>query len=707
MRRLGLTLLVCIIAGFTASCAGLNGSSSTGTDRVAITPSGPSVRANGTEALSATVAKETNPTVTWTVNDIANGNAMVGTITSTGALTATYIAPASLPSPNTVTIAALVPNHKGLTASTITTLLNPVPQLSSATPPQIDAGNFTITLNGSNFVSGAVVNMGSTALSTTFLSSTKLTATGSVTPQTPSVQFTVTNPDPGSATSGTLTAQVVQAISPNVADRFLEQTTFGPTPALVAQVQQSGVQPFLTNQFAMPVSPYADPASTETSLGPLQQRFFVQALTAQDQLRQRVAFALSQIFVIAGDKISDPTAFTNYLRLLENDAFTNYRQIMKDVTLSPAMGHYLDMVNNDKPATGQHANENYARELMQLFTVGTALLNEDGSLQLDSSNNPIPTYTQAQVQEFALAYTGWTYPTMPGATQQKHNPAYWTGAMVATDSNHDTTSKQLLQYTNAASGGLLPGGQSAAQDLDGAIDNIFNHPNLPPFVSRELIQHLVTSNPSPAYIQRVSEVFKNNGASVRGDMKAVITAILLDPEARRGDDSTTANAGDGHLQEPILYIAGLLRAFGAASDGANLSGQGSGMGQNALFPGSVFNFFSPNFVIPGTSLYGPEFQILTTATTLNRANFVNTFVFGSLGSTTTVNFGTYASQASNPGALLDSLNTLMLHGTMTADTKTSILTAMQAVPAGTNQALQQAQTAIYLIGTSSQYQVQH
>ena len=230
MRRLGLTLLVCVVAGFPASCAGLNGSSSTGTDRVAISPTGPSVRANGTQAFSATVAKETNPTVTWTVNDIANGNAMVGTITSTGALTATYTAPASLPSPNTVTIAAAVPNHKGLTASTVTTLLNPVPQLSSATPPQIDSGNFTITLNGSGFVSAAVVNMGSTALSTTFVSSTKLTATGSVTSQTPSVQFTVTNPDPGSATSGTLTAQVVQAISPIVADRFLEQTTFGPTP---------------------------------------------------------------------------------------------------------------------------------------------------------------------------------------------------------------------------------------------------------------------------------------------------------------------------------------------------------------------------------------------------------------------------------------------------------------------------------------------
>ena len=706
MRRWLLTSLIVVLAGVTSSCAGDPGGTPT-ENRVAISPSSPSVRANATQTFTATVDKVTNPTVTWTVNDIANGNAMVGTITSTGALTATYTAPATLPNPNTVTIAATVTSHKSLTASTVTTLWNPIPQLSSAAPPQIDVGNFTVTLNGSNFVNGAVVNMGGTALSTTFVSSTQLTATGTVNSQTSSVQFSVTNPDPGSATSGMLTAQVVKAISPNVADRFLEQTTFGPNPALVAQVQQSGLPAFLTNQFGAPVTAYPTPASTETDLGPLQQRFWVHALTGQDQLRQRVAFALGQIFVIGGDKISDPTAYTNYLTLLSNDAFTNYRQIMKDVTLSPAMGHYLDMVNNDKPKAGDHANENYARELMQLFTLGTALLNDDGSPQLDSSNNPIPTYSQAQVQEFALAYTGWTYPTMPGATQQKHNPSYWTGPMVATDSNHDTTAKQLLQYTNAASGGLLPGGQTSAQDLDGALDNIFNHPNLPPFVSRELIQHLVTSNPSPEYIQRVSEVFKNNGSSVRGDMKAVITAILLDPEARRGDDPTTANAFDGHLQEPILYIAGLLRAFGAVSDGSNLSGQGSSMSENALFSASVFNFFSPNFVIPGTSLYGPEFQILTTATSLNRANFVNTFVFGSLGSGTTVSFASYGTQASNPGALLDSLNTLMLHGTMSADMKTSILTAMQAVPAGANQGLQEAQTAIYLIGTSSQYQVQH
>ena len=222
-----------------------------------------------------------------------------------------------------------------------------------------------------------------------------------------------------------------------------------------------------------------------------------------------------------------------------------------------------------------------------------------------------------------------------------------------------------------------------------------------------LIQHLVTSNPSPAYIQRISDVFRDNGSGVRGDMKAVITAILLDPEARRGDDPSQVAADDGHLQEPVLYMAGLLRAFGATTDGSNLAGQGGTMGQTALFPPSVFNFYSPGFVIPGSRLLGPEFQTLTTATTASRANWVSSLVFGSLGSGTKVDFSGYGALAANPGALLDSLNALMLHGTMSAGMRSSILSAMQAVPAGSTQTLQQAKTAIYLIGTSSSYQVQH
>jgi hypothetical protein len=190
-------------------------------------------------------------------------------------------------------------------------------------------------------------------------------------------------------------------------------------------------------------------------------------------------------------------------------------------------------------------------------------------------------------------------------------------------------------------------------------------------------------------------------------MKSVITAILMDSEARRGDDPGTAVGTDGHLQEPILLIGGLMRAFNASSDGSNLSYYSSGMGQNPLFAPSVFNFYSPNYVIPETNSFGPEFQLLTTATSLNRVNWVNTFVFGSMGSGNKIDFSSYATQASNPGALVDSLNTLLMHGTMSSDMKNSIVTAMQSVPAGKKQLTQEAQTAIYLIATSSQYQVRH
>jgi uncharacterized protein (DUF1800 family) len=706
VRRCSLTAVVLSLAMMSASCAlAPTGFTSPDKQTLTLSPSQASVRVGSAQPFAPSLAGNS---WTWSVNGIAGGNATLGTIDANG----NYRASAVLPTPNTITIAVAESAKPTETASSAVTLLNPIPVVTGISPPQVNVGTFTLTITGSEFVSGATVSFGGTTLTTSVVSSTQLTASGTATPaQVGSVAVDVMNPDPGASGWNNTTALVVGTITvaANVADRLLEQTTFGPTTALITQVQYSGLQGFLTAQYALPITKYPLPASGESGLNAVQQRFFVQNLTAQDQLRQRVAFALSQIFVIGGAKIGDPTGYTNYLQLLQNDALTNYRQIMQDVTLSPAMGDWLDMVNNGKPNTsqGDHANENDAREFMQLFTIGTSQLNPDGSYQRDSGGNQIPTYTQNTVQEFALAYTGWTYPLAPGATQQTYNPAYWTGPMVAVDSNHDTTAKQLLVYPGVSGGGMLPAGQSASQDLQGALDNVFNHPNVGPFVSNELIQHLVTSNPSPAYIQRVASVFNDNGSGVRGDMKAVITAIRMDPEARRGDDPATVVGTDGHLQEPILYMTGLRRAFGATSDGSNLAYYGSGMGQEALYSPSVFNFYSLSYVIPGTTMYGPEFQILTTATSLNRLNWTNRFVFGSIGFGTTVDFSGYATQASNPSALLGSLNTLMLHGSMSSDMQSSILTAMQAVPAGSKQGLQQAQAAIYLIGTSSQYQVQH
>jgi uncharacterized protein (DUF1800 family) len=697
-----------ILALMTSSCAltpaGFTNPPPPATDTLTISPSTANVRAGSSQQFTASI---TDKTLTWSVNGMAGGNAATGLIDATG----NYTAPSTLPSTNTITIQAAEASKSSVNSSSAVTLWNPIPQVAGVNPNQINVGSFNLTVTGSGFVNGATISFGGANLTTTFVSSTQLTASGTASvAQVGSVAVDVTNPNPGSSASNSLSAQVIGVVTIPAAqaDRFLEQTTFGPTPALVNQVQVQGLQNFLNAQFALPVTPYPDPASMESGLTSVQNRYWIINLTAQDQMRQRVAFALSQIFVVGGDKVGDPTGYTNYLRLLDKDAFTNYRQIMYDVTVSPAMGDWLDMVNNGKPntAAGDHANENYARELMQLFTLGTGLLNPDGTPQLDSNNLPIPTYTQDNVEAFARAYTGWTYPLTPGMTQGRYNPPYWVGPMVAVDSNHDMATKQLLQYPGAAGGGLLPAGQTSVVDLNGALDNIFNHPNIGPFVSKELIQHLVTGNPSPGYVQRVAAVFANNGSGTRGDMKAVITAILMDAEARRGDDPSTAVGTDGHLQEPILYLAGLMRAFSATTDGSTLSFYASSMGQNPLFSPSVFNFYSPSYVIPGTTTVGPEFQILTTATSLLRVNWANTFVYGSFGGES-VDFSSYASQASNPGALLDTLNGLLLHGSMSSDMRNAILTAMQAVPAGSKQPMQQAQSAIYLIASSSQYQVQH
>jgi uncharacterized protein (DUF1800 family) len=673
---------------------------------VAVAPTSASVRAGSSQTFTATVTGTTNSSVTWQVNNVAGGNSTIGTINGSG----NYLAPAAVPAQNSVTVSAVSVASSSSSGSSSVTLMNPIPVVTGVNPNAIVVGAFSLTVSGSGFVSGAQVMFGGAAMATAFVSSTQLTATGTATAaQVGSISVTVNNPNPGatgSTTSASVQVSAAVATTAPAAVRFLEQSTFGPTPALITQVQASGFIPFLNSQFAATQSTYPDPAATVTSITPTAQIFFTNAMTNPDQLRQRVAFALSQIFVTSNVTVP-PQGMAPYMRTLSGDAFTNYRTIMQDVTLSPAMGLYLNMVNNDKPnaPNGTHANENYARELMQLFTIGLNLINEDGSLQLDANGNPIPTYSQAQVTAFGNAYTGWTYPTMPGGTLVKHNPQYFLGPMELFASNHDTTAKTLLEGTT------LPAGQTGTADLQGALDNLFNHPNVPPFVSALLIQHLVTSNPSPAYIKRVADVFQAGtfqglGSGTRGDMKAVIAAILLDPEARRGDDPSTTVSTDGHLREPILYITNLLRAFGATTDGLQPVNFATSMSESPMRSGSVFNFFPPNYVIPGTTTLGPEFDLQTTAIALVRINFVNSFAFSTLGTGTTVSFTTYANMASNPSAMIDALNALLLHGTLSAAAKTAILTAVNAVPAGTNQNLQRAETAIYLIASSSQYQVE-
>jgi uncharacterized protein (DUF1800 family) len=489
-------------------------------------------------------------------------------------------------------------------------------------------------------------------------------------------------------------------ITAAAAARFLEQASWGPTPASIAQVQQRGFSAYIDDQLVAPLSSIPDvppDASGREPVGPVQQQFFVNALTGADQLRQRVAFALSQIWVVSTLKLNTADQIVPYLRLLQADAFENYSKIMYDVTLSPSMGHYLDMVNNDKPAGGREANENYARELLQLFTIGLNELNDDGSLQLNSGQ-PIPTYDQSVIQGFARAFTGWTYAPKPGATPANHNPPYFAAPMVAVNSLHDTTAKTLLD------GFVLPGGSShtAQMDLNDALANVFNHHNVAPFISKQLIQHLVAGNPSPAYISRVVAAWRGSG----GDMRAVIKAILLDSEARAGDIGKS-DPGFGHLREPVLFINTLLRELNATVASNNtLAGQGNTIGQNVYAAPSVFNYFSPGYRYlthfqnqAQVSINAPEFQIDNASTAVARVNFVNTLVYGTITGVT-LDLTPYLTLT--PQQLVDTLNQTLMHGTLNPQAQSAIINAVSVQTT----ARAKVQAAIYLIASSSQYQVE-
>ena len=505
--------------------------------------------------------------------------------------------------------------------------------------------------------------------------------------------------------------------------RLLEQATFGPDDALVAHVLAIGNQAFLDEQFAAPATiypplPYVPAGQQATfcatdpdpqcgrdyySLFLLQNAFFQQALSANDQLRQRVAFALSQILVTSGLDVNLAYGMRGYQQLFRDNAFGNYETILSRVTLSPVIGDYLNMVNNDKPSATVQPNENYARELLQLFSIGVWMLNADGTQMRDASGAPAPTYDQDAIEGFAHVLTGWTYPPLAGAVPRTHNPKNYLADMTPVDTNHDKGAKQLLAGT------VLPAGQAIQDDLAQAIHNVFMHPNAGPFVGRQLIQKLVTGNPTPQYVARIAAVFNNNGLGIRGDIQAVVRAILTDPEAR---GAVKLDPAYGKLREPVLFMTGAARALGTQSDGVYFGQQSKALGQNLFYPPSVFNYYPPTYLLPDTAIVAPEFALANSSTAINRYNFANTLVFGAIAPLatlpgaigTTPSLAALSALAGDPAALLDCLDAQLLHGTMPSAMRTAILTALAAVPA--TDPLTRAKTAVYLVVTSPQYQVE-
>ncbi|HXD31863.1 MAG TPA: DUF1800 family protein [Pyrinomonadaceae bacterium] len=550
--------------------------------------------------------------------------------------------------------------------------------------------------------------------------------------------------------------------------RFLEQTTWGPKDADITHLQQVGMAAWINEQFATPapfatvqsdypeITPYPQfyPSSPPApacdaicqrdnySLYPLQKQFMVNAITGSDQLRQRVSFAMHKVIVVGGAPLNNNQTFwyAPYLQTIDRNSFGNFRTLLYEVTLNPGMGEYLNMrgnsvVNRANPTP----NENYAREIMQLFSIGVDVLNQDGTPVLDAQGERVPSYDQTTIANLSRVFTGWDLaPNKLWSGDGVTAVANYLDPMVPfTNINrYDIAAKTLLPDVNHASPVVVPactnctGGSSATNlantqqyarnSLNTAIDNLFNHPNTGPYMCTQLIHQLVTSNPSPTYVERCSAAFANNGSGVRGDMKAVITAILLDPEAR-GD--VKSDPQYGHLREPVLLMTHLLRTFNATSDGVLVTNSpnsySNDMGQNVFNPPTVFSYFPADFGIAGTSLFGPEYGLLDTSTTYKRANFMNTLFLANSGngipingvnrpSGTQLNYSAYTAMATTPSALVDALNARLMHGTMSAAMKANMVTTITGITNAnaTTQALQRTQTAIYLIATSAQYQVE-
>jgi uncharacterized protein (TIGR03437 family) len=661
-----------------------------GTISVTLTPDGRTIRCGATLALAAKVNDTSNQTVTWQVNGVAGGSAALGTVSAAGV----YTAPAVLPASPAVTVMAVSQQDPTANASVTINLENSLPAVTAVTPNPLNPGSATITVTGSGFAAGAVIYLAGAALDTTFVSPTELTATTTVAmPAGRLAAVKVTNPNPGGATSTPLAVPVRVAneqVPYASAVRFLEMTTWGPTPQNVVDLQTMGQNAWLAAQFATPASTWPDPDSSTENVSRLQTAFFNVALSGADQLRQRASFALAQILVASAVKDIQFEQMVSYQRLLGNYAFDTYRNLLSAMTLNPAMGDFLDMVNNDKanPTAGTAPNENYARESMQLFTLGLVQLDSTG-VPITVNGNTVSEYDQTTVSQMAKVMTGWTYGETPGFASLWKNMPYYFAPMVAFEDHHDTTEKDLDLPVPC----VISAGGTAESDLSAALDCIFRQTNLAPFVSYRLIQRLVMSEPSPAYVGRVAGAFQSS----QGNLQSVITALLTDSEAQ--------TEGTGKLAEPILYATGLLRALNAKITAPDaLTAQSTAMGQTPLTPSSVFSYFSPFYTIPAVTppTVAPEFQAMNAATALARANFAYRVATNGISGGITVDLTNLQDLANDPPDLVEALNQALFRGEMDANVRGLLVTAAS----GSTGLAARVRSALYAAAAAPQYQVE-
>jgi uncharacterized protein (DUF1800 family) len=547
-------------------------------------------------------------------------------------------------------------------------------------------------------------------------------------PATPSSSGTgpATTPEPptgGFAPSGP-TAAPTAAPSDTEAVRFLWQSTFGATSAEMDRLKRLGYNNWIEQQFRIPRTSHLDfvlaaypiptPEGVTVTIDPLYQSFWRQAITGPDPLRQRVTYALSQILVTSAADAAlqnAPHTLAFYLDTLSTHAFGNYRDLLEAVTKHPAMGQYLTSLAN-RGDGGRVPDENFAREVMQLFSIGLVELNTDGTPKL-VNGEPVDTYGMDDIRGLAHVFTGWGWgntgtPDPVNGRFGGSNPADPMRRVIPMQfyaQYHSPIEKKFLGTT-------IPAGTAGPQALKTALDTLFNHPNVGPFLAQRLIQHLVTSNPSPAYVGRVAAAFNDNGKGVRGDLKATVRAVLFDPEA------STPGAGPnaGKLREPNLRLAAWMRAFGATSQSGNfrLGVLDNQLAQTPMRAPSVFNFFRPGFVPPNTSvaaadLVAPEFQITHEISVASYANFIQGVIQNGIGTGSDVRADYTATNAiaDNGDALVARVNLLLTGNSMSGATVASIRDAVNAIPmTATNARQNRTNLAIFLTMTSPEFLVQ-
>ena len=528
--------------------------------------------------------------------------------------------------------------------------------------------------------------------------------------------------DSGTGSAGAASSSSVVPITSTQSSRFLAQAAIGYSKTDINAVVQTGISGWLTSQLSLPrqqkfweflAANGYDSVSNINTFNGFEPMIWSQLISSPDILRQRVGLALLNQWVVSIEGFAsswNPFVMAAYLDVLWDNAFGNYRDIMEGVSTSVAMGYYLTFLNNVKanPVTGAIPDENYARELLQLFTIGLYRLNMDGT-QVLSGGNPVPTYTQEDVSAFARVWTGYGITGTDNTTPNRMRMP-----MSISTTTHETGATTFLNGDlNYFPGISIPANTSAVTARITALDGLFSHPNVPPFVCKQLIQNLVTSNPSPAYVGRVASVFANNGSGVRGDMKAVIRAILTDTEAR--DDTQASSTTFGKLREPVVRLVQWARAFNVTSPlnlwpFGNLSSTANRIGESPGHAPSVFNWFRPGYTPPGSAIaaagrVAPEFQITNEPSIISYVNYMQTLIVSGAGEAK-ADYTALTAIATDSQALLNELNLVLAANQISAATIAQMKTALDTIATTTSTGINnRIYAAIVLVMASPEYLV--